>query len=94
MIQLIENIIEIAGWIRIFLSPTLIGAFVGVIIFSTYQNIYGLIIAIVIFIAGIVIGIKWAINVWRKSSTEKYLSRVSATPDLDNPEKTEKKGSI
>ena len=94
MIQLIENIIEIAGWIRIFLSPTLIGAFVGVITFSTNQNIYGLIIAIVIFIAGIVIGIKWATNVWRKLSTEEYLSRVSATPDLDNLEKSEKKSSI
>jgi hypothetical protein len=76
------------------LSPTLIGAFIGVIVFYSYQNIYGLTIAIVIFIAGIVIGIKWATNVWRKSSTEEYLSRVSATPDLDNLEKSEKKSSI
>ena len=84
-----ELITEIVGWILIVLSPTLIGIAFGLAFYFNLPNDFGLIISNLIAITGLTIGIIWATKKFRTTGTIHFLSRISATPELDNVEKTE-----
>lgn len=83
MSDILETISEIFGWIRIVLSPLLIGAGLGAIIYYNYPTWTSFIIAILLGVLGLVIGVIWATRVWDKQGTIQFLSRVDASPDLD-----------
>lgn len=83
MFKLFELIIELFGWIRIVLSPTLIGFGIGAIVYYNKHDNVGLTIGITLAFSGLVIGIIWATRIWKKQGTQQFLSRVDATPDLD-----------
>ncbi|MEZ4845227.1 MAG: hypothetical protein R3A43_13365 [Bacteroidia bacterium] len=79
----LELVFEIAGWVLIVLSPALIGAAIGAFIYMGNQTIDKLIIGIFLTFVGLVLGIVLANKQCEGKGTIHFLSRVSATPDLD-----------
>lgn len=91
MHKIFELITEIIGWIQIALSPTLIGLGVGFIFYYNFENTFGLICGIVFSIIGLIFGIILATKKFKTTGTIHFLSRVSATPELDKDKITENK---
>jgi len=58
-----KQLIHILAWLRVFISPFLIGLIAGVIVYYNYQNIYGVFIAVLLIILGIVSGVLMAENI-------------------------------
>jgi hypothetical protein len=86
-----EIITEIVGWIQIVLSPTLLGIGFGFGIYHYFPNENGMIFGLIIAIVGFLIGIIWATKKFKTTGTIHFLSRVSSTPELDNIEKSKKR---
>lgn len=86
MFKILENIIELIGWVKIAISPLVIGFILGLIVYAYKEDTLGLIIGITLTVLGLIVGIIWATRVWKKQGTMQYLSRVIATPELDNKE--------
>jgi hypothetical protein len=82
--RILEFITEVIGWLLIVASPFLIGLITGAVIYLREPSTLRLIIGIVIATSGLVIGIIWATNVWKRKGTMSLLSRTMATPELDN----------
>lgn len=78
-----DYFIEIIGWLRIVSSPLAIALVIAGFVYFPNPGNMRLIIAIVIVIVGLVIGIIWATNVWRKTGTNRYLTTIRSTADLD-----------
>jgi len=79
----LESITEIIGWLQIVISPTIIGIGLGFIFYSNFENMTGLIFAIIISIIGFTIGIVLATKKFKTMGTVRFLSRISATPEID-----------
>ena len=89
MHKIFEIITEIVGWIQIVLSPTLLGIGFGFGIYYYIPNRNGMMLGILIAVIGFIIGIIWATKKFKTTGTIHFLSRISATPELDKIEKTE-----
>ena len=89
MHKIFEIITEIVGWIQIVLSPTLLGIGFGFGCYYFFPNENGKIFGVIIAIIGFMIGLVWATKKFKTTGTIHFLSRISATPELDNLEKTE-----
>ena len=89
MNKIFEIITEIVGWIQIVLSPTLIGIAFGFVIYLNFPNLTGTIIGILIAVIGLIFGIVLATKKFKTTGTIDFLSRISATPELDNAEKSQ-----
>ena len=83
-----EWFIEAMGWIRIFLSPFLIGCTISFFIYLNFPTQTGLVIAIAVLIICGGIGIRFATKIWRKTGTISFLSRLDATPELDKKDES------
>lgn len=79
-----ELITEIIGWISIALSPLLIGALIGIMIYSFKTTDTGLFIAILFACAGLITGVIWATRVWMKTGTIQFLSKLISSGDPEN----------
>lgn len=87
-----EETTEIVGWLQIFLSPFIISLILATVIYVAFDSIFSIILSVLILIIGIVIGIKLANKVYKsKEGTMHFVSRVSASPELDEEEKEIKK---
>ena len=82
-----EKITEIAGWIRIVISFILLGVLLGLVIHYFIDNSIGLIVSIIVVIFVILFGIAAANKAWKGKGTVHLLSRVIASPELDDEEK-------
>ncbi|MNQ64207.1 hypothetical protein D3C85_786210 [compost metagenome] len=91
MHKIFELITEIVGWVQIALSPTLIGLGTGYIVYYNFENTFGLICGVVLTIIGLIFGIILATKKFKTTGTIHFLSRVSATPELDKNKITENK---
>ncbi|TRX38287.1 hypothetical protein [Flavobacterium restrictum] len=89
MFKILDKITEIVGWIQIVLSPTLIGIAFGFGIYHKFPNLTGTLIGILIAVIGLIIGIVLATKKFKTTGTINFLSRISATPELDNVEKSQ-----
>ena len=94
MIKIFEIITEIIGWIRIAFSPTVIGFVCGILIYNYFQNLAGIIAGCFMAFIGLLIGIIWATKKFKTTGTMNFLSRIDASPDLDNLKKSEEKENI
>ena len=81
-----EKISELIGWLQIAVSFTIIGALAGLVLFYCKQTLPVLILAIIIALSGLVFGIVFATRMYRGKGTLWFLSRVDASPELDQPE--------
>jgi hypothetical protein len=89
--KIVEFIFKIAGFciailnfIRILMSPFLIGTVFGGLIYLAFKSTFSLVIGIFFSLVGLLIGIFWAINVWKKTGTTEYIGRLYASRDLDD----------
>jgi uncharacterized membrane protein YeaQ/YmgE (transglycosylase-associated protein family) len=85
--KILEWITSFFSWLQIVFFPTFIGAIAALIFYYNYSSNMGLIIAISIGILGLVIGVTLATRIWKKQGTTAFISRASASPELDNLEK-------
>src|SRR5436189_226422 len=93
MFKIFEWITEAVGWLQIVASSVLIGLGIGALVYSAYPTIGGLVIGISIASLGLIIGIIRTIKIWKtKEGTIWYVSRVMATPELDEMETKTKEG--
>jgi hypothetical protein len=86
MFKLFELITESIGWLQIAASPFLISAGIGIILYFSIPGITTLIIGSCITLIGLALGIYLATKAWKGNGTVSFLSRVSATPELDGKE--------
>jgi hypothetical protein len=89
MYKIFETITEIIGWIQIVLSPTILGIALGWVIYYYFPTLTGLIFAILAVGIGLVLAIVLATKKFKTTGTINFLSRISATPELDNTEKVD-----
>ncbi len=81
---------EVVGWLQIVASPLLTGLIIGAIIYFSNPNNLQLILAISVTLIGLIVGIVFATRVWKKQGTMHFISRVMATPELDNLDEEKK----
>jgi len=86
MQKVFHIILEIFGWFQIMLSPTLLGILIGTIIYYNFQTDTGLAVAISIVIIGFIIGVVFATRKFKTTGTINFLSRISASPDINQDE--------
>jgi hypothetical protein len=77
---------EVIGWIQIVFSPLLLAGIIGFIIYVSNPTATRLVVGIIVSFIGLIIGIVFANRVWKKHGTMHFVSRVSASPELDNTE--------
>ena len=81
---------EIVGWLQIVASPLLFGLIIGTCIYLSDPTTLRLVIGIGVALIGLIIGIVFATRVWKKQGTMHFVSRVMASPELDNLEEDKK----
>lgn len=79
-----ELITESIGWLQIVASPFLIGIIIGALIYFPNPSSITFILGIIVAILGLFLGIMWANKAWKGKGTIWFMSRVMATPELDN----------
>lgn len=84
ILKFIRTFIDQYNYLKIMASPTLIGAFIGVIIYLNKTDKIGLILASIVTIIGIVCGVLLANYAKRKGGTTEFIARVNASPDIDD----------
>ncbi len=82
--------LEIVGWLQIVASPLSGGLMIAAVVYFSNPTIWRLIIAIVIASIGLIAGIIFATRAWKKQGTMHFVSRIMATPELDNLDKEQK----
>ena len=87
--KIIEFIISFFAWLEIAVSPLIIGCVIGMIVYSEVPREKGIIIGITIVVLGLIIGIVWAIRIWKKRETVEFMSRLTANPELHNEDEAE-----
>jgi uncharacterized membrane protein HdeD (DUF308 family) len=75
---------EIIGWLQIVASPLLIGLGIAAFLYFPNPTDTRFVFAIIVAVLGLIVGIVWANRIWKNKGTMWFLSRISATPDLDN----------
>ena len=75
MSKFLETVFEIVGWIQIAISPLLIGAGIGAIIYYRNPTKTTLAAGIAVGILGLLIGILWANKVWQSKKAPSILSQ-------------------
>ncbi|MDQ6757996.1 MAG: hypothetical protein M3004_13800 [Bacteroidota bacterium] len=85
--KLLELFTQLFGWLQIAASPALTGIIIGATIYGIKRDKVGLVIAIITASLGVIAGIIWATKVWKKKGTVEFMSKMNATPELDNLEK-------
>lgn len=88
-IKLFEKLIDFWNYIRIMISPILISAFVGLIIYANKTDLVGLGIAILITICGCIVGVLLANWAKRNGGTTEFMGKVHASPDIDDAVKND-----
>lgn len=88
MFKILEFITEGIGWLKIALSPTLIGIGIGAIVYYLNQDLLGFVIGGLFVIVGFIGGVIWATRIWKTKGTVWFLSRTMATPELDKNDNT------
>ncbi|OYU95461.1 MAG: hypothetical protein CFE21_09975 [Bacteroidetes bacterium B1(2017)] len=87
--KLISTLFELIGWVRIVLSPLIMGVVAGGVIYINWPTPVGFVIGLLVAVLGLVLGIIWATRVYKKQGTISFLARIMATPELeDKPSKT------
>ena len=81
---MIKYLTEIAGWIWIAGSPTLIGLITGFLCYQYLESPAGLITGVILLACGLILGILWANKIYKSRGTMNFISRIYASPELDN----------
>ncbi|MGC4103769.1 hypothetical protein [Ferruginibacter sp.] len=85
--KILTWITSFIAWLQIVFSPLFFGCVFGLIVYGIYPTTTGLVVGILIAALGLIAGIIFATRVWKKKGTVDFISRVSASPELDDLEK-------
>ena len=88
--KIFEWLTSFIAWIQIVASPLIVGVIMGFLVYLKYPTTTGLAVGILIATLSLIIGIIFATRIWKKSGTVDFISRVSASPELDNLDSEEK----
>ena len=91
--KVFELIPEIIGFIQIMISPLLIGILLGAVFYVAEPTGLGMILGGCTAAIGLVIGVLWAANEWKGKGTVWFMSRLMATPELDDAEEDDEDGN-
>lgn len=91
MLRVLKYIFEIIGWLQIVASPLLLGMGIAAFIYIPNPTTENTIAAVSIAACGLFIGIHWANRTWKNKGTVQFLSRINATPELDDSSATKTK---
>lgn len=80
-----ETIIDAISWLKIVASPTILGIGFACQYYLKSNFLFGFFV-----IAGIVLGIYWANKVSKKYGATNFISKVDASPDIDESVKDKK----
>lgn len=75
--------LKVIAWFSIVISPLIFGTIIGGIIYLGMKNVAGIIIAGLVILLSLVLGIIWATRIWIKRGTIEFITRIRATPELD-----------
>lgn len=87
--SLFEIFVDTIYWLQIVASPFFVGIIIGALIYFSNPTNFRLILGIIIAAASLIFGILWANRVWKKEGTSHYISRITASPDLDPDPKSQ-----
>lgn len=87
--KILELLLEILGWLRIVLSPTLISTVIGGVLYLYFKNTAGVYLGVGVAILGLIIGVVWASRTWKKEGTVNFLSKVNASPELNKDDQSQ-----
>jgi hypothetical protein len=91
ILKLLEVIVEAFSFMKIVLSPLLIGLFIGIVIYANKTDNVGLIIGGGVTFTGLIAGILLALWARKNSgSAVEFNARVNASPDIDEIIKKDK----
>ena len=88
--KILEWLTSFIAWLQIVFSPLFFGLVLGLIVYGIYPTTTGLFVGIAIAVLGLTVGIIFATRIWKKRGTVDFISRVSASPELDNLEDDKK----
>lgn len=83
LFRFIAWIVDVFNFLWIIAAATLLGMLVGGIIYFSNQTLPYLIFSLLVVFAGFIIGIVWAVNVWKNQGTTNFISRINASPELN-----------
>lgn len=83
LFRFIAWIVDVFNFLWIIVSATLLGMLLGGIIYLSNQTLPYLILSLLIIFAGFIIGIVWAVSVWKNQGTTNFISRINASPELN-----------
>ena len=78
--KIIEWLLSSLAWLQIFISPAIIGAILGLIIWLNMRNVWGLGAAIIIALIGCGVGVAFTEKARRGKGTIEFMSRNIAHP--------------
>lgn len=85
-----DKIVELINWLKIFLSPVVISLFLAFLVLRYgIDNYRTQFFAAFIIVAGIVVGVYFAEKMRKKYGAEKFMSKIYASPDLDDVKKND-----
>lgn len=82
-----EKTIEFISMVQVALFPIVVFLVIGSICYCYLDAPANLIVAILSIIVGLILGVWYAIYIHKKRGATEFLSRISATPELDEKEK-------
>lgn len=92
LLKFFENIVEVFSFLRIVISPLLIGCFIGIVIYANKTDDIGFFIGLLFVIIGLVVGVKLAM--WARKnqgSATEFNAQVNSSRDIDDIIKKDKK---
>jgi len=81
--KIFDFITEIIACLQIAISPIIISILLAAAVYYYKQDRIGLILSIIILLAGIITGVIWATRIYRKRGTVNFMAKVSSNPELD-----------
>lgn len=81
--KIVDTILECIGCLQIAISPIIISILLAAAVYYYKQDRIGLILSIIILLAGIITGVIWATRIYRKRGTVNFMAKVSSNPELD-----------
>ncbi|HEX8327747.1 MAG TPA: hypothetical protein VF629_09415 [Hymenobacter sp.] len=84
--KFIERLFSVLAWLQIFVSPAIIAAIAGTLIWLGLGGFWGAVLASAVGLTGCIIGIAFAEKARRDKGTVEFMSRTIAHPELREKE--------
>ena len=85
--KFIERLLSALAWLQIFISPAIIGAITGVLIWLALRSLWGICLGAVVALIGCAAGIAFAEKARRNKGTIEFMARNIGHPELRENEK-------